>query len=293
MVAPFALATVADGTAERPALVVDLDGDPTWRDLSDLGPTVHALLQDWDSVLRTLRTLTGQATRPLEQEQLRQPFVPGQVLQAGANYRSTSSSSRSSTLPATGPSPRCGPRPRRRWSAAPPTASRTCSSACPRPSPALTTTSCSPPTAQQHDWELELAVVIGREAFRVDREQALEHVAGYTIANDLTTRDLVFRRDMPAIGTDWYRAKNAPGFTPLGPYLVPAEFVRPEHLRIRLELNGEVMQDESTKDMIFDVAAIVAAASRRPRCAPATCCSPAARRATASPTAGCCARATS
>ena len=62
-----------------------------------------------------------------------------------------------------------------------------------------------------HDWELELAVVIGREAFRVSREDALDHVAGYTIVNDITTRDLVFRKDMKEIGTDWYRAKNAPG----------------------------------------------------------------------------------
>ena len=86
-------------------------------------------------------------------------------------------------------------------------------------------------------------------------------MAGYTIVNDVTTRDLVFRRDMPEIGTDWFRAKNAPGFLPAGPWLVPAEFV-PEHPTITLRLNGEVMQDESTKDMIFDVATLVAAASR-------------------------------
>ena len=59
--------------------------------------------------------------------------------------------------------------------------------------------------------------MIGREAFRVDREHAMEHVAGYTIVNDITTRDLVFREDMKEIGTDWYRGKNAPGFLPTGP----------------------------------------------------------------------------
>ena len=74
-----------------------------------------------------------------------------------------------------------------------------------------------PSYSDQHDWELELAVVIGREAFRVDREHAMEHVAGYTIVNDITTRDLVFREDMKEIGTDWYRGKNAPGFLPTGP----------------------------------------------------------------------------
>lgn len=114
-----------------------------------------------------------------------------------------------------------------------------------------------------HDWELELAAVIGRRAFRVTPEMALDHVAAYTIVNDLTTRDLVFRRDMPEIGTDWFRAKNAPGFLPLGPYLVPAEFVGdPSDLQLTLSLNGAVMQDESAKDMIFDVAALVAHASQ-------------------------------
>ena len=84
-----------------------------------------------------------------------------------------------------------------------------------------------PAYSEVHDWELELAVVIGREAFRVDREDALDHVAGYTIVNDVTTRDLVFRKDMKEIGTDWYRAKNAPGFLPTGPFLVPGAVRRP------------------------------------------------------------------
>jgi 2,4-didehydro-3-deoxy-L-rhamnonate hydrolase len=119
-----------------------------------------------------------------------------------------------------------------------------------------------PGYSDQHDWELELAAVIGRRAFRIGRDEALDHVAGYTIVNDLTTRDLVFRRDMPEIGTDWFRAKNAPGFLPTGPFLVPSGFVDPGDLRVTLTLNGETMQDESTQDMIFDVAALVAAASR-------------------------------
>ena len=88
-----------------------------------------------------------------------------------------------------------------------------------------------PGYSEVHDWELELAIVIGREAFRVSREDALDHVAGYTIVNDITTRDLVFRKDMKEIGTDWYRAKNAPGFLPTGPFLVPAPFVDGGDLR--------------------------------------------------------------
>jgi 2-keto-4-pentenoate hydratase/2-oxohepta-3-ene-1,7-dioic acid hydratase in catechol pathway len=115
-----------------------------------------------------------------------------------------------------------------------------------------------PAWAAKPDWELELAVVIGRRAHRVAAENALDRVAGYTIANDLTDRASVFRPDMPAIGTDWLRSKNAPGFTPLGPYLVPAEFVGdPGDLQVTLTLNGQTMQDESTKDMLFGVARLI------------------------------------
>lgn len=120
-----------------------------------------------------------------------------------------------------------------------------------------------PAYSERHDWELELAAVIGSTAFRVSPEEALDHVAAYTIVNDLTTRDLVFRRDMPEIGTDWFRAKNAPGFLPLGPWLVPAEFIDdPQQLTLTLRLNGEVMQNESSEDMLFTVAELVSAASQ-------------------------------
>jgi 2,4-diketo-3-deoxy-L-fuconate hydrolase len=115
-----------------------------------------------------------------------------------------------------------------------------------------------PDIGTQHDWELELGVVIGTEAFRVSRDDALGHVACYTIVNDITTRDRVFRPDMPGLGTDWLAGKNSPTFLPLGPWLVPAQFVPdPRDLRITLRLNGETMQDESTADMIFGVAELI------------------------------------
>jgi 2,4-diketo-3-deoxy-L-fuconate hydrolase len=119
-----------------------------------------------------------------------------------------------------------------------------------------------PGYSEVHDWELELAVVIGREAFKVTREEALDHVAGYTIVNDVTTRDLVFRKDMKEIGTDWYRSKNAPGFLPAGPFLVPAEFIDPSDVQVTLQLNGQVMQDSSSSDLLFDVPALISAASQ-------------------------------
>jgi 2,4-didehydro-3-deoxy-L-rhamnonate hydrolase len=115
-----------------------------------------------------------------------------------------------------------------------------------------------PPTGVQHDWELELGVVIGEHTYRASRETALDCVAGYVIVNDLTTRDRIFRPDLPGIGTDWLAGKNAPTFLPLGPWIVSARFVPdPANLRITLSLNGEVMQDESTADMIFDIPRLI------------------------------------
>jgi 2-keto-4-pentenoate hydratase/2-oxohepta-3-ene-1,7-dioic acid hydratase in catechol pathway len=115
-----------------------------------------------------------------------------------------------------------------------------------------------PERGAKHDWELELALVIGKTARDLTRENALDHVAGYTICNDLTTRSLVYRNDLKAIGTDWFAAKNAPTFLPTGPYLVPAAFVGdPGELRITLKHNGTVRQDESTADMLFDIPALL------------------------------------
>ena len=117
-----------------------------------------------------------------------------------------------------------------------------------------------PPGASKPDWELELAAVIGRPAYRVSRDEALEYVAGYTVVNDITLREKVFRRktDSPELGMDFITSKGAPTFLPMGPYLVPAAFVGdPQKLRVTLRLNGQVMQDEETSDMIFSVARLI------------------------------------
>jgi 2-keto-4-pentenoate hydratase/2-oxohepta-3-ene-1,7-dioic acid hydratase in catechol pathway len=117
-----------------------------------------------------------------------------------------------------------------------------------------------PDVSERPDWELELAVVIGRRARRVSRAAALDYVAGYTIANDITLREKVFRRktDSPELGMDFVISKGAPGFLPLGPHLVPAAFVPdPQKLRVTLKLNNAVMQDEETSDMIFGVARLI------------------------------------
>jgi len=117
-----------------------------------------------------------------------------------------------------------------------------------------------PKDVEQPDWELELAVVMGRRAHRVTRQQALEYVAGYTIANDITNRDKLTRKpgDMRELGMDWVASKCSATYLPMGPYLVPASEVDdPQSLQITLKLNGDVKQDDNTSDMIFGVARLI------------------------------------
>lgn len=111
-----------------------------------------------------------------------------------------------------------------------------------------------PPTTMKPDWELELAIVIGKEGYNIQVKDALDYVAGYTIVNDISARDLIPRTDYKMLGTDWMRSKGQPGFLPLGPYLVPKEFVENAHnLAMRLTVSGETMQDETTADMLFGI----------------------------------------
>ena len=112
-----------------------------------------------------------------------------------------------------------------------------------------------PAHSSKMDWEIELGVVIAGEAYQVSRAAAMSHVAGYMVVNDLTARDKVRRTDPGAIGPDWIAAKGGPGFLPSGPYFVPAAFVpNPLDLAMRLSVNGELMQDDRTSDMTFDIA---------------------------------------
>ena len=75
----------------------------------------------------------------------------------------------------------------------------------------------------------------------------MSYIAGYTVVNDVTARERIYRPDIKAIGTDWLAGKCLPTFLPMGPFIVPAAFVPdPMRLQITLKLNGDVMQDEST-----------------------------------------------
>ncbi|MGM1063817.1 fumarylacetoacetate hydrolase family protein [Saccharothrix sp. Mg75] len=271
----FALGTFSDdGAPPFPGLVVgervlDLERALPWRPAS-----ARALLDRWDEALPALHGLARDGHRewrPLGGLRVHAPVEPRQVVQSGANYRQHVIDLVVAHRPEGSAETEEQARERaaaimdRRAREDQPYVFTGLPSAITGPYDDVVL----PSWCAQPDWELELAAVIGRPAHRVSPDRALEHVAGYTIANDLTARDHVFRTDMREIGTDWFRSKNAPGFTPVGPYLVPAEFVPdPSDLRLTLKLNGETMQDESTEDMIFDVARVVSYASQTARLLP-------------------------
>jgi 2-keto-4-pentenoate hydratase/2-oxohepta-3-ene-1,7-dioic acid hydratase in catechol pathway len=114
-----------------------------------------------------------------------------------------------------------------------------------------------PALTQQVDYEAELGVVMGRLARRVPAAEALDYVAGYTICNDVTARDLQHG------DRQWVRGKSLDTFCPLGPWLVTREEVPdPQDLSLRCTLNGQVMQDSTTAEMIFGVAYLIEFISR-------------------------------
>ena len=111
-----------------------------------------------------------------------------------------------------------------------------------------------PKGSEKSDWEVELGVVIGKRAQNVSVEEALSYVAGYCVINDVSERAYQIER-----GGQWTKGKSAPGFGPVGPYLVTADEVPdPQALGLRLSLNGEMVQNNFTSDMIFSVAEIIA-----------------------------------
>ena len=113
-----------------------------------------------------------------------------------------------------------------------------------------------PQASKQVDYEAELGVVIGARVRGVSAENALEAVAGYLCLNDVSARDLQFSDGQ------WSRGKSPDTFCPIGPELIPAAAVDdPQTLAIRCRLNGEVMQDSTTANMVFSVAEIISYAS--------------------------------
>jgi 2-keto-4-pentenoate hydratase/2-oxohepta-3-ene-1,7-dioic acid hydratase in catechol pathway len=263
----FGIGMFSDGSHTFAGLV--LDGERV-LDLSAEGwANTRAILGDWDTSLGRLKRIVENDTgegEALDSLVSLPPICPAQILQSGANYRKhvidiILAEERERGVLSEDDALAMG--------------RRIMDERAANGEPYLffggVTAMCGafddvllPAEGKQHDWELELAAVIARPGRNVPVERALDYVAGYTMANDVTTRDLVYRPDVGAIGTDWLRAKNSPTFLPTGPYIVPAEFVPdPMTLQVKLWLNGELMQDGSTSDMIYGVAQLISYASRR------------------------------
>lgn len=115
------------------------------------------------------------------------------------------------------------------------------------------------------DWEAELAVVIGTGGRDIPESAALDHVAGYTVANDLSARGQFPREDavFPPFAWDWLKHKSFDGSCPLGPGIVPSwQVPDPQDLTLHLSVNGDIKQSASTSDMVISVARLIAGASR-------------------------------
>ncbi|MCG8969560.1 MULTISPECIES: fumarylacetoacetate hydrolase family protein [Streptomyces] len=226
------LARLGEPGQERPAVI---DDQGVTRDLSALTRDIDGAFLASDGVLRTRRALAEGTLPALDSEGLRfgPPVArPGAVVCVGQNYAAHAAESGS----------------------APPT----------RPviffKPPNTVVGPYdeveiPRGSVRTDWEVELAVVIGRTARYLDSPaQALEHVAGYTVSNDVSERDFQLEHS----GGQWSKGKSCATFNPLGPFLVPADEVPDvQGLRLRSFVNGEPRQDSGTADMIFSVAQLV------------------------------------
>ena len=111
-----------------------------------------------------------------------------------------------------------------------------------------------PAVAHEVDYEAELVVVIGKQGRKIRKEDAFQYVAGYTVGNDVSARD--WQKGRP--GGQWLLGKTPDTFAPTGPFLVTADEVDPHNLKVQLRLNGETMQNSSTRELIFGVDELIA-----------------------------------
>ena len=252
-----AIATYEQGGQARPALVLG-------EELFDMGevlhaaragglaaadiPSVNALLESWGAQGGQLRALaeaaqglrSAGAIRPVAGAyELAVPFVPGRIFATASNYYDHAAEMGTELAPRTESSPYCFMKAETSVTA-------------------TGTDVVMPGDTEKLDWEVELAVVIGRACKNVPVEKAYEVIAGYTVFNDISARDLNRRSDYP-FKHDWFRGKSFDTFGPMGPWLVPRDCIAdPQKLRMRLQVNGDVMQDGTAEGMIFNIAEQIA-----------------------------------
>ena len=270
----FAFARFVDSHTHMPFVAVIYDGRavPVTVCLEDLPATVmqvSELFENWDDSLDRIEAwLDAHADHIEKFGQIEtdlnavSPVSPTQIFQAAANYRK-----HVIDLMVASPRPEHVGRPEselrafatelmdKRAASGKPTVFQGLPSSITGPFDDVVI----PHITEQCDWELELAAVMLRPTRFVSPSEALSSVAGYTIVNDISMRDWLYPTGDSSRGADWLACKGAPTFLPVGPYLVPARYVKdPNNLHIELKLNGDIMQSESTHDMIFDVASLIA-----------------------------------
>ena len=222
--------------------------------------SVLAVLNDWPKAKAALAK-AAKATRakglPLAKTKLLAPILyPGNIYCAGANYKDHVAEM--DRAQGREPGPTMKDRGEKPWHFV-----KTSKSSVVGPGAKVKL----PAFSKAVDWEVELAAVIGKRAKDVSVDKALDCVAGYTIANDLSARDVMRREGNPPTSPfhyDWVSQKCFDGACPLGPWIVPASEIRdPHNLGIKLWIGNELMQDSNTGQMIFDTAEQIAMLSSR------------------------------
>jgi 2-keto-4-pentenoate hydratase/2-oxohepta-3-ene-1,7-dioic acid hydratase in catechol pathway len=249
----WAIATaLIDGNA-RPCLVLDGRLYPfaalRTELRAELPATTTALFADWPAAAAKLQNeaimiAAGRGPAPLDASAtLLAPLLPGKVLCAGANYYDHMAEMGFPGVKKETQRLFFFMKPPRNAVVGP------------------GATVIMPRGTQKYDWEIELAAVIGKTARYVSPERALDHVAGYTVAIDLSARDFNQAPDQ-FYKFDWVAGKATDTGCPLGPWIVPASnFADPQNIALKLSVNGAVKQDSSTSQMIYSVAEQIARAS--------------------------------
>ncbi len=246
----FKLATYNSAEGPRAAIIIGvrvIDVARATRVKNDV--SVDGILMDWTKAKARLTALTtrkGLRGQPLSKVKLLAPIPrPGAIYCAGSNYADHAAEMARASGRAAPPDPHdLG---LRSWHFI-------------KSSRAVTApnqTVKMPANSKKLDWEVELAVIIGRRCKDVAEKDAYRYIAGYTVANDLSARDRGLRAAMPetsAFRYDWTAHKSFDGSCPMGPWIVPASDIKdPMNLGLQLEVSGAMKQDSNTKHMIFDI----------------------------------------
>lgn len=254
----YAIATYEQGGQMRPALVLDEDlfdlaqlikagrnSDLATNDVA----SVSALISAWDVQHAQLKNLAelvpalrgAGAVQPLDKAgyKLAAPFVPGRIFATASNYYDHAAEMGTELAPRAESSPYCFMKAETSVTA-------------------TETNVVMPGNTEKLDWEVELGVIIGRRCKDVSVADAYDVIAGYTVFNDISARDLNRRSDYP-FKHDWFRGKSFDTFGPMGPWIVPRDCIAdPQKLRMQLQVNGEMMQDDTAEGMIFNIAEQIA-----------------------------------